>query len=251
MFGCQSVIHNLKRQRDWKLASPVVITRNAVFNETIFPSIPGKTTSVHWTINGIDEFLPLADTYSDRQIEGDSPSDSEDNVDISNHLESNNESIINSERTNEDQTDESPNESSSNSPIEHGDLLNNERNRCSSEKVTNNHKSRRVKVIGPHHPTLITSNVDSIHILPYSRRAKALLTTTDDAPKTYHKAIQGKNKVEWESAIQKELLTMKNLEVWDVIKLRSDYKLVGTTWVFKIKKDHLNCALEHKARLCA
>ncbi|MBW0577511.1 hypothetical protein O181_117226 [Austropuccinia psidii MF-1] len=44
---------------------------------------------------------------------------------------------------------------------------------------------------------------------------------------------------------------MKKLEVWDVIKLRSDYKLVGMTWVFKIKKDHLNRALEHKARLCA
>ncbi|MBW0488376.1 hypothetical protein O181_028091 [Austropuccinia psidii MF-1] len=249
-FGCfenEGSAYRILRLDDLK----VVITRNAVFNKRVFPSIPGKTTSVHWTIDGIDESLPLAATYSDRQIEGDSLSNSEDNVDILNHRGSNDESIINSERTNEDQTDESPNESSSNSPIEHGDLLNNERHRCSSEEATNNHKTRRVKVVGPRHPTLITSNVDSIHILPYSQRAKALLTTTDNAPKTYHKAIQGENKVEWESAIQKELLTMKKLEVWDVIELRSDYKLVGTTWVFKIKKDHLNHALEHKARLCA
>ncbi|MBW0492721.1 hypothetical protein O181_032436 [Austropuccinia psidii MF-1] len=33
--------------------------------------------------------------------------------------------------------------------------------------------------------------------------------------------------------------------------LRSDYKLVGTTWVFKLKKDHLHQTVEHKARLCA
>ncbi|MBW0502618.1 hypothetical protein O181_042333 [Austropuccinia psidii MF-1] len=44
---------------------------------------------------------------------------------------------------------------------------------------------------------------------------------------------------------------MNKLEVWDVIELRSEYKLVGTTWVFKIKRDHPNRTLEHKARLYA
>ncbi|MBW0517612.1 hypothetical protein O181_057327 [Austropuccinia psidii MF-1] len=90
-----------------------------------------------------------------------------------------------------------------------------------------------------------------MHILPYSRRAKVFLTTLNDAPKTYHKAIQGANKLEWEAEIKKELSNMNELAVWDVIELRSDYKIVGTTWVFKIKRDHLNRALEHKARLCA
>ncbi|MBW0499048.1 hypothetical protein O181_038763 [Austropuccinia psidii MF-1] len=44
---------------------------------------------------------------------------------------------------------------------------------------------------------------------------------------------------------------MNKLEVWDVVELRSNYKLVGKTWVFKLKKDHLNHNLEHKACLCA
>ncbi|MBW0461590.1 hypothetical protein O181_001305 [Austropuccinia psidii MF-1] len=44
---------------------------------------------------------------------------------------------------------------------------------------------------------------------------------------------------------------MKNLNVWNVIDLKEDYKLVGTTWVFKIKKNHLNETIEYKARLCA
>ncbi|MBW0491492.1 hypothetical protein O181_031207 [Austropuccinia psidii MF-1] len=30
-----------------------------------------------------------------------------------------------------------------------------------------------------------------------------------------------------------------------------DYKLVGTTWAFKLKKNHLNQVTERKARLCA
>ncbi|MBW0533913.1 hypothetical protein O181_073628 [Austropuccinia psidii MF-1] len=44
---------------------------------------------------------------------------------------------------------------------------------------------------------------------------------------------------------------MNELKVWDIIDLRSDYKLVGTTWVLKLKKDHLHQNVEYKARLCA
>ncbi|MBW0537004.1 hypothetical protein O181_076719 [Austropuccinia psidii MF-1] len=90
-----------------------------------------------------------------------------------------------------------------------------------------------------------------MNILPYARRARLFLTIADDVPKTYETEIQGKNKLEWSSEIKKELSTMNQLEVWDVVELRSDYKLVGTTWVFRAKKDHLNQALEHKAHLYA
>ncbi|MBW0520963.1 hypothetical protein O181_060678 [Austropuccinia psidii MF-1] len=44
---------------------------------------------------------------------------------------------------------------------------------------------------------------------------------------------------------------MNELNVWDIIDLLSDYKLVGTTWVFKVKKDHLHEDVEYKAHLCA
>ncbi|MBW0494529.1 hypothetical protein O181_034244 [Austropuccinia psidii MF-1] len=90
-----------------------------------------------------------------------------------------------------------------------------------------------------------------MHILPYSQRAKVSLTTIDDAPRTYHKAIHGQNKLESEYAIKKECSTMNKLEVWDIIELKSEYKLIGMNWAFKIKWDHLNHPLEHKAHLCA
>ncbi|MBW0527795.1 hypothetical protein O181_067510 [Austropuccinia psidii MF-1] len=44
---------------------------------------------------------------------------------------------------------------------------------------------------------------------------------------------------------------MNYLNVWDIVKLKNDYKLVGTTWVFKIKKNHLKQTIKHKAHLCA
>ncbi|MBW0487484.1 hypothetical protein O181_027199 [Austropuccinia psidii MF-1] len=53
------------------------------------------------------------------------------------------------------------------------------------------------------------------------------------------------------NAINNELENMKKLKVWDIIKIREDYKLIGTTLVFKIKKNHLNKVTEYKSRLCA
>ncbi|MBW0526488.1 hypothetical protein O181_066203 [Austropuccinia psidii MF-1] len=44
---------------------------------------------------------------------------------------------------------------------------------------------------------------------------------------------------------------MRNLNVWEVVDLRKEYKIIGTTWVFKLKRDYQNNVIEHKARLCA
>ncbi|MBW0569800.1 hypothetical protein O181_109515 [Austropuccinia psidii MF-1] len=84
-----------------------------------------------------------------------------------------------------------------------------------------------------------------------SRRAGALLTAVDKTPRTFKAAIGCESKEVWIAAIKKELLSMEKLKVWDVIDLEPTYKLVGTTWVFKTKKNHLNEVIEYKARLCA
>ncbi|MBW0525491.1 hypothetical protein O181_065206 [Austropuccinia psidii MF-1] len=44
---------------------------------------------------------------------------------------------------------------------------------------------------------------------------------------------------------------MEHMKFWDIIELDFCFKLVGTTWVFEIKKDHNNNIIEQKARLCA
>ncbi|MBW0544488.1 hypothetical protein O181_084203 [Austropuccinia psidii MF-1] len=110
---------------------------------------------------------------------------------------------------------------------------------------------KRIKVIGPRHPTLISCDLDCSNVLPYSRRPKVLISSCDDAPRTYQGAIKSPNSKKWMGSISKELGSMNRLDVWDVVDLDPKFKLVGTTWVFKVKKDHLGNIMEHKARLCA
>ncbi|MBW0516404.1 hypothetical protein O181_056119 [Austropuccinia psidii MF-1] len=108
----------------------------------------------------------------------------------------------------------------------------------------------QIKVIGPWNPTLINSAVDDITILTYKRRTNALLTTVNKAPETYSKEVKSKDNSIWKQAINSELTNMAALRVWDVVDLQDDYKIAGTTWVFKINNDELNEPIEYKARLC-
>ncbi|MBW0569436.1 hypothetical protein O181_109151 [Austropuccinia psidii MF-1] len=108
-----------------------------------------------------------------------------------------------------------------------------------------------IKVIGARHLTLISSTTNPEKISSYPRGEGELLITLDDTPNTYNKAISGTSKEVWLEAINKELLSMEKLNVWDIVEVDPTYKLVGTTWVFKTKRNHLNQVVEHKAQLCA
>ncbi|MBW0557821.1 hypothetical protein O181_097536 [Austropuccinia psidii MF-1] len=120
------------------------------------------------------------------------------------------------------------------------------------EQQTNrDNRTPRLKVIGPRHPTIITGEVDPLHILPYLRRPTAYLMKSEETASTYHGALRSENKSEWIKAIGKELLAMEKLDVWDIIDLKKEYKLVGTMWVFKLKRNHLNPIIERKANLHA
>ncbi|MBW0552465.1 hypothetical protein O181_092180 [Austropuccinia psidii MF-1] len=109
--------------------------------------------------------------------------------------------------------------------------------------------ARRIKVIGPRHPTLINSKIQEENILPYSCRPTAFLSEAD--PLTYNQAINSKDHEHWLKAIAKELQNMTDLNVWEEVAVKEDTKLIGTTWVFKTKRNDLNQIIEHKARLCA
>ncbi|MBW0511187.1 hypothetical protein O181_050902 [Austropuccinia psidii MF-1] len=97
----------------------------------------------------------------------------------------------------------------------------------------------------------MNSELNDINILPYKRRTNTLLTTVNEAPNTYSKAIKSKDNSLWQQAINNELTNMAALKVWDVVELQDDYKIVGITWVFKIKKNRLNESIKYKAQLCA
>ncbi|MBW0545614.1 hypothetical protein O181_085329 [Austropuccinia psidii MF-1] len=73
---------------------------------------------------------------------------------------------------------------------------------------------------------------------------------SNTVPRTYRLSLQGDNKDKWTNTIEKELLAINELKVWDILDLRSEYKLVRTTVVFKVKKDHLHQTAEQKSHLC-
>ncbi|MBW0534202.1 hypothetical protein O181_073917 [Austropuccinia psidii MF-1] len=123
--------------------------------------------------------------------------------------------------------------------------------RFSSTKNTNHPTVTRIKVIGPLHPTMIRSKINGINILPYPRRANTHLTTVNRTPCTYQEALKAPDKDLWVATINKELNAMKQLKVWDLVLLQEPYKMIGTTWVFKIKNNPSNGTSEFKARSCA
>jgi hypothetical protein len=108
----------------------------------------------------------------------------------------------------------------------------------------------RIKVVGPRHPTLISGDISSDNILPYSRcRAHAFVTVTT-LPSHYLQAVKCSKSSGWTKAISSELKAMEDLKVWDVVDLDHKTKTVGTTWVFRKKKGD-DGSIIFKARLCA
>ncbi|MBW0531261.1 hypothetical protein O181_070976 [Austropuccinia psidii MF-1] len=73
---------------------------------------------------------------------------------------------------------------------------------------------RRIRVIGPRHPTLITGDVSEENILPYQRRAHQMVES-NTIPNNYQQAIKSKVSDKWEEAISKELDNMKKLKSLD------------------------------------
>ncbi|MBW0502256.1 hypothetical protein O181_041971 [Austropuccinia psidii MF-1] len=118
-------------------------------------------------------------------------------------------------------------------------------------EVIANSRPTQLRVIGPRHPTIISGDINQDNILTYSRRPKVLVTRSEDVLKTFRSALKGPSSNEWLKAIKKELTSIIDHNVWDVVELKPDYKLVGTTWVFCIKTNHLKQITEYKARLCA
>ncbi|MBW0498795.1 hypothetical protein O181_038510 [Austropuccinia psidii MF-1] len=201
-FGCQAVIHSLKRQQEWKLAPPgqegvllgfengntayqilrlsdlkVAVTRNATFNKKIFPAVAGEKKSPTWNVKNehtdqnvslITEPVNKATSTSTETMENqcsdyaEVPVEESSREDVST-LNSSALPVIDNHSTN------------------HEDPSN-------QQQEESNIRTHRLKIIGPRHHTLITSNLDSLHILPYSRRVKTFITTSN-VPRTYQLAL--------------------------------------------------------------
>ena len=69
-------------------------------------------------------------------------------------------------------------------------------------------------------------------------------------PKTYGQAIESSEQDEWQQAINSELLSIVENEVWHEDDMPQGIKPLTTKWVFKIKRGEHGQIIKFKARLC-
>ncbi|MBW0535649.1 hypothetical protein O181_075364 [Austropuccinia psidii MF-1] len=264
VFGCRAIVSIPRNHREWKLGpageigvllgyendnsayqilrlsdKKVLISKHVRFDESNFPFSKTQSQSDEFRATRDGEVISLG------RIEGDSSEATENVVDEAHISE-----VVQAEAVDEICSSDLGHTSEDNSRRVDEIPLSSEPDAVSREPISNS-RPTRLKVIGPRHPTIISGDINQDNILTYSRRLKVLVTGSEEAPKTFRSALKGPSSKEWLKAIEKELTSMANLNVWDVVELKPDYKLVGTTWVFRIKTNHLKQVTEHKARLCA
>ncbi|MBW0510196.1 hypothetical protein O181_049911 [Austropuccinia psidii MF-1] len=160
----------------------VVITRNTTFNEKVLPSVPG---GVKFSCKLGEECLDNQHSNANFQLDIDIPVDHSSPTDLTNPQET--------ENGNSDSSNAPRIPSRVESNANHDDLPPNMTTHCpnssierpSNQQISNDDRPNRHKVIGPCHPTLITSDINLTHILPYPKREKTFLTSSDHTPRTY------------------------------------------------------------------
>ena len=73
----------------------------------------------------------------------------------------------------------------------------------------------------------------------------------EDDPINFHQAKQSSNSQKWIDAMNDEMKSMKNNDVWDLIELPEGVKPIGCKWIFKTKRDSKGNVERYKARLVA
>ena len=73
----------------------------------------------------------------------------------------------------------------------------------------------------------------------------------ENDPTSYDQAISSENSTLWLYAMEEELKSMKDNEVWDLVELPKGIKTIGCKWIFKTKHDSKGNVERYKARLVA
>ena len=77
------------------------------------------------------------------------------------------------------------------------------------------------------------------------------LTTDVDEPDTVEAALCGEKSQQWKEAMDAEYSSLMENETWDLVPPPEGVNVVGSRWVFKIKRDEEGEIDRHKARLVA
>uniref|UniRef100_A0AAV1TVX6 Reverse transcriptase Ty1/copia-type domain-containing protein n=1 Tax=Peronospora matthiolae TaxID=2874970 RepID=A0AAV1TVX6_9STRA len=95
-------------------------------------------------------------------------------------------------------------------------------------------------------------SVDSTPPVFWRASANAVEAAVDlSEPSTFEAAVSGPDQVHWQKAIHAELESMRLRGVFRAAKLPNGQRVIGTKWVFKIKRKADGSIEKYKARLVA
>jgi hypothetical protein len=87
-------------------------------------------------------------------------------------------------------------------------------------------------------------------VLSYGHRANVVLDDVPE-PKTYDEAMASPDAAEWLATCEEEMRTWKDLDIYDVIPRPKGRKIIGSKWVFCVKRGPDGSIQKHKARIVA
>ena len=70
-----------------------------------------------------------------------------------------------------------------------------------------------------------------------------------EEPTIVKEALDSPQKAEWEEAMAKEMHSLQDNDVWELVEPPKDRKIVGSKWVFKVKTNEVGRVEHYKAHL--
>lgn len=104
------------------------------------------------------------------------------------------------------------------------------------------------------------NNEDSVHRLrdrstlkppAYLRSYAMLVATESENPATYEDAMKSHNKKHWKKAMEEEMKSLSENDVWELTDLPEGKKLIDSRWVLRVKIKSDGSIDRYKARLVA
>jgi hypothetical protein len=84
----------------------------------------------------------------------------------------------------------------------------------------------------------------------YGHRANVTLADAAE-PKMYNEAMASPDASEWLAACEEEMRTWKDLDVYNIVPQPKGRKVIGSKWVFRVKRGPDGSIQKHKARIVA
>ena len=78
-----------------------------------------------------------------------------------------------------------------------------------------------------------------------------VLATSSSEPASYKEMLDSSDKPKWDHAMKNELQSLKDHNVWNLVRIPCNKNVVKSKWVFKLKTDADGKIIQHKARLVA